>query len=235
MKGIRGVLKDFFTWNKKWYCSYSQCWEDLFIKRILGDKKIFYVDIGANDPIKINNTYKFYREGSNGIIIEPNPELEEDIRKKRKNDIYLKCGIMPYNNGESLTYYKLSSNTLNTFSEYDAVAATKKGYKIVEKLQIPVISVEELINEYIKGKDIGLLSVDVEGFDFEIIQSWPFENSRPYCICIETVEFETSMKRENYKEMKEFMRSKGYSVYADTYVNTIFVDERRYLNELKKR
>lgn len=43
--------------------SYSQCGEDLVVDFLLaGEKNIFYVDIGVNDPRKINNTYKLYKE-----------------------------------------------------------------------------------------------------------------------------------------------------------------------------
>src|SRR3989338_1864430 len=52
--------------------SYSQKGEDLFMDTYFQHKKDgFYVDVGANDPDRFNNTKKFYQKGWRGINIEP--------------------------------------------------------------------------------------------------------------------------------------------------------------------
>ena len=56
--------------------SYSQQGEDLIILDIfrhLRLKRPSYLDIGAWEPVKSNNTYLFYRLGSRGVLVEPNP------------------------------------------------------------------------------------------------------------------------------------------------------------------
>ncbi len=57
-----GDIKSFFKYEK----SYSQCGEDLIVKFILRDvmgekRNISYMDIGANHPIRLSNTYLFYK------------------------------------------------------------------------------------------------------------------------------------------------------------------------------
>jgi FkbM family methyltransferase len=189
---------------------------------------MFYIDIGTNDPIMINNTYKLYRHGATGILVEPNPEFENRIRKKREKDIYLQMGIMPEGDG-SLTYYEMSRDTLNTFSQQDAIDACKKGYRILKETKIPIISVKKFCDKYVKGKEVGVLSVDVEGYDFDIIRKWPYDEIRPVIICLETIEFTTGVKRKDYFDIIEFMRERGYMIYADTCINTLFVDSQRHL------
>lgn len=56
--------------------SYSQFGEDLLAQEILGYERcdIFYIDIGAFHPISKSNTYIFYKRGSRGMCVEPNPQ-----------------------------------------------------------------------------------------------------------------------------------------------------------------
>ena len=67
------------------------------------------------------------------------------------------------------------------------------------------------------------ISLDVEGLDLQILQSLDFEKFKPEVICVETITFgymnNTEMK---INEIADFMSTKGYSIYADTHINTIF-------------
>ncbi len=105
------------------------------------------------------------------------------------------------------------------------------GYEIIDELNIQVISTDNLIRNFISVRDISFLSIDVEGMDFAILKSWDFKLSIPYVICIETIEFSSGSKRIDYNEIINFMEEKGYFVYADTYINTIFVNKKKYMDK----
>ena len=47
----------------------------------------------------------------------------------------------------------------------------------------------------------------------------------PYVICIETAEYGAFAKRKDMDDIVRFMKEKGYCVYADNYINTIFVKQ----------
>ncbi|MEZ5194836.1 MAG: hypothetical protein R2764_00075 [Bacteroidales bacterium] len=75
--------------------SYSQHGEDKFIVETLLGYNLegsLYIDVGANHPSSISNTYLLYRKGYSGIIIEPNKELVRLFRIFRKRDIALMLG-----------------------------------------------------------------------------------------------------------------------------------------------
>ena len=81
---IKDRAKDLmdFRYTRK---SFSQFGEDLIIEsalNIIKEKNITYLDIGANHPFLISNTYYFYRNGSTGTLIEPDPTLYKDLKKK---------------------------------------------------------------------------------------------------------------------------------------------------------
>jgi len=226
------ILKKRFFPNYKKIC-YSQFGEDLIIGFIFRNLKIgkpTYIDIGANHPAKLNNTYLFYKNGSTGICIEPNPYLFKQIKDKRKRDICLNIGIGTKED-QKANYYIMSSDVLNTFSKEEAenLAATT-NQKIEKIIQIPLLPLNEVIKENFNGKTPNFISLDTEGFDFEILKSIDFDKFRPEVICVETLTYTENKTERKEQEVLDFMTKKGYYVHADTYINTIFVDKQKWIN-----
>lgn len=205
--------------------SYSQCGEDLIVKFIfdnLNIKNPSYIDIGAHHPYYISNTALFYQTGSVGINIEPDPILFEAFEKNRKKDKNLNIGISDCE--DVLDFYIISSPTLNTFSKEEAVNYEKEGsFKIQKTQKIKVNTLQNVLNEFSNGIFPQFLSVDAEGIDELIIKSIDFEKNFPIVICIETISFSTTGNGVKNTKLIDYIVSKGYLVYADTNINTIFV------------
>ena len=75
--------------------SFAQCGEDLiagFIIAYLKLPKMTYLDVGAYDPVAINNTYYFYARGYRGVLVEPNVEMCKKLRAVRPGDTTLEPG-----------------------------------------------------------------------------------------------------------------------------------------------
>lgn len=213
--------------------SYSQLGEDLiinFIFKNLQIEKPTYIDIGTNDPIKLNNTYLFYKKRSRGICVEPDPELFKKIKKERPRDICLNIGIGTEENSQA-DYYIMDSDVLNTFSKDEADNLEKTTKKKVEKIiQIPLVPLNKIIKENFNGETPNFMSLDTEGFDFGILKSIDFNKFRPEVICVETLTYTENKSERKEQEIIDFMIEKGYYVHADTYINTIFVDKQKWLN-----
>ncbi len=210
--------------------SYSQNGEDLIVEFIfftLGIKNPGYIDIGANHPWFINNTYLFYKKGSKGMCVEPDPYLFKRLKKARKNDICLNAGIGS-SSQEKANYYITTSKTLNTFSEEEANKIKNSesfGKQKIEKIiQIPLISINEINEKYFK-KYGDFVSIDTEGYDLEILKSFDFLKFRPKVLCVETACLGSDNKFEKEQEIIDFMIRQDYFVYADTFINTIFIDK----------
>lgn len=212
--------------------SYSQSGEDLIIKYIfdaLNVKNPVYMDIGAHHPFKFSNTALFYELGSDGINIEPDPSLFSIFRKYRKRDINLNIGVSD-KSGE-LFFYIMSLQTMNTFSKSDAEdLSLNHGITITKKIKVPVDTISNIAKTHLKGKNVDLLSVDVEGLDLQILKSIDFSEFFPTVICVETISFSTKGLGIKDLEIINFLESKGYMKYADTYINTIFVRKDRWNN-----
>lgn len=213
------------TYIKKYILgSFSQKGEDLILEQILGKKKNgFYIDIGAHNPNIFNNTKRFYQKGWQGINIEPNPRLIKEFFKQRHRDINLCIGIGKTSG--SSTFFEFIADGLSTFSKTEADKNVQLGYKIKQILEIPICTLAEVIQKYVKSK-IDFISIDTEGLDLEVLESNNWEKFRPTVVCIETRDFNsmiTGKKNSNKKNLiNSLMIKNGYIEYYDNGLNTIY-------------
>lgn len=208
--------------------SYAQCGEDLIIDFLalkFGWKNFSYLDIGTNHPKKFNNTYLFYKKGNRGVCVEPDKNLVKSINASRGEDIVLNVGLS--SGEESIAdFYIMSVDTLNTFSKEDAEKLDKEGiYTIKEVVKVPLKNINNIISETFKGRTPNLVSIDVEGWNEEIVRSLDFNSYKPEVLCLETVTFATDNTETKIDSIIEYVKSKGYFVYADTFINTIFINQ----------
>ena len=215
---IKRKLKNF----KK---SYSQCGEDMIINHIIYKNdisKFTYIDIGAHHPYYLNNTAFFYEKGARGINIESDIDLFMSFKRPRKNDTNLNIGIGK-TKGDA-DFYRMTSKTLNTFSKNEAQKyQNENNIKISGISKVKINTIENIISMYANNKFPDFLSLDIEELDFEILKTINYEKSKPKIICVETISF--SEKGEGIKdtEIINFLNTKGYFLYADTFINSIFV------------
>ncbi|MBX6315893.1 MAG: FkbM family methyltransferase [Isosphaeraceae bacterium] len=205
--------------------SYSQCGEDLiadFIFRYLAIFQIPYLDIGAYDPIQINNTYFFYLKGHRGVLVEPNAAMCEKLRAVRPRDTTLAAGI-GVTAAREADYYVMSDPSWNTFSKEEAehqARVTDGRIFIQEVIQVPLLNINDVMAEHFEGAP-AFVSIDAEGLHLAILQSIDFERFRPKVICVETL-----VSGTNYPipEIPAFMEAQGYVARGGSFVNTLFVD-----------
>lgn len=202
--------------------SYSQMGEDLTISFIMDIKEMknpYYVDIGSNAPVKLSNTYLFYKRGCHGVCVDPNPVFQKQFRKYRPKDKFINAGISPSGKGEA-TFYIMDWHEFSTFDKNQALKVQEQ-YKgrnnIKEEISLPLISLENLYKEL--ERKIDLLSLDVEGLDYDILKAWDFYKYAPAIICIECKDLKTG---EHDQRISQFLLDKGYKLEAFNQINSIY-------------
>jgi FkbM family methyltransferase len=204
--------------------SYSQVGEDLIIQRLLKLKNIDrfeYLDIGANDPISLSNTYLFYLSGNRGVCIEPNPELAKRFSKIRSRDTVLNAGI-GIDGKKTAEFYLMDWHEFSTFSK-ERAEEVERHYKgannIKQVMQLPTLDINEVFQKHF-SQTSKFVNVDVEGLDFEILQMIDFNTYKPEIFCVECID--VTQKDAKRKDLITFFEGKGYSLFADTSINYIF-------------
>ena len=216
---IQFALREFYLllWMQGVKNSYSQRGEDIVIDHLLKHKKIgFYIDVGANDPIRFSNTNRFYKRGWYGINIEPDPICFEKIRSARSKDVNLNIGIGTSH--KKFYFYKFFPDTLSTFSKDAAKNYIQKGFELVNKIKIEVRKLSDIIDTYCRNTPIDFISIDTEGYDLVVLKSNDWKRFRPKLVCIEA-----GLKNS---EVTEYLQKNGYNEVFNNGLNKIFVDNQ---------
>jgi hypothetical protein len=207
--------------------TYAQAGEDVIMKFLFDGKGIAtpsYLELGTNKPDEFNNTYLFYSLGSRGVCVEADSTLIEKIIKVRPDDKVINVGVGLDDKLEE-DFYIFNEPSLSTFNLEEALYRQSLGsFKIVKVVKVKLQSLNSLIQDNFSHIP-DILSIDIEGLDFAVLQTLDFDKYPISVVCVETCAYsETHIKGKN-SNIIDLLISKGYFVYADTYINTIFVNK----------
>lgn len=223
LRGLRKILTKIglpYLPHISW--SFSQDGEDIVLKsfyeRYSKDYQGFYVDIGAHHPFRFSNTYLFYRQGWRGINVDATPGSMRLFNKYRKRDINIEAGIGLQN--EELTFFCFNDPALNTFDKKQAKSWENHihNYKIIKEIPVKVLTLKGLLDTYLQPKvPIDFFSIDVEGFDLNVLHSNDWEKYKPKFILTESYGEDNLLN-----DISNLLTQKGYRLVARVHRTVIF-------------
>lgn len=205
------------------YRTYSQSGEDAIVSYLLSHMNVpkpFYMDIGCHDAIHLNNTYLFYKRGFNGICVEANPMLAKKFKQTRPRDQVINKAVVA-DDAKTCEFYILGNDTMSTTSPEIANDLIEQSqHTIKEKVILETVRLPELINA--SPVPIDFLSLDIEINTKEMLEQLPADK-KPKVLCVETIGYINDDNLEKQMDVIQAIMAQGYGVYADTNINTIFV------------
>lgn len=213
------IKNNLFGKFKKSY--YSQFGEDVVINRLLRENQGFYVDVGAYHPKHLSNTYLLFKKGWRGINIDPNPYAIRLFKKYRKNDINLAVGIS--RESAIRTFFLFSHSNWNTFSAAKAAEWKKRiDVRYLGERRVECLPIRAVLDQYFpKDAAIGLMNIDVEGLDLEVLESNDWAKYRPKVIVIECANFDAA--RPELSAVYLFLTKQDYRLFVFLGLSLIFV------------
>lgn len=213
--------------------SYAQCGEDVildFLFQEVGLDRPSYLEIGVYKPIEGSNTYKFYDRGSQGVLVEADQSLIPWIQYSRPRDRILNQGVTTDATKTVADFFIFDAPGINTFCPEAAQERQRSGqFELKKVVSVPLKTINQIIaDEFERTPD--LLSLDIEGLDFDVIQSLDLERFPVPVICVETCTYSEDHIRPKDERIQKYLVEKNYRIYADTYVNTIFVRNDWFLS-----
>ena len=183
-----------------------------------------FVDIGAFHPEKYSNTHLLSKLGWTGINIEPNPDQFIFFEKERKKDINLNIGISLKDT--ELNYYSFNNPAVNTFDKLHAEKwSNVSGFCIDNEIKIKVQPLSTVLSKYLtSGRQIDLMTIDVEGLDIDVLRSNNWDKYRPSVILIESDIYINLNLLEN--PIYLFLIEKNYSLFWISGVSLFFKDNK---------
>jgi len=181
------------------FLSYSPYGEDKFVMghlfaRMGGDlSRVRYLDIGAGDPVIGSNTYALYQQGARGVLVEPTPDKADLLRRARPRDTVVQAGAAfdGTRTAELTLFGRGNAGLFNTFSAEHAhkvVAASnawREQLRPLGRIEVPLVTITDIIAKHLGGKTPDFISIDVEGYDYGVLSLLDLAVHRPALICVE--------------------------------------------------
>lgn len=163
----------------------------------------FFCEFGAGDGVHNSNSFMLETVfGWSGVLSEPNPDFFEMASRNRSTPVYPDA---VWSDGGH-EFELVMARELSTFSwlvERDGHGASRRKMSRF-KTKVRTISLHELLVDASAPKEIGLLSIDTEGSELEILSSFPFSEFHFNSVCVE------HNFREDQKSLDELFLRWGY-------------------------
>jgi FkbM family methyltransferase len=198
----------------------------------IGDKSNgYFVDVGAYDGRSISNTWGLARRGWRGIMIEPVHEFAEKCRRNHQENsgvTVIECAVGSRDNSIIQLSFADTLTTGNSvlLSEYERLDWSKHAIT-KRKLQVESRTLDSILNEYLAPVNFDVLSIDVEGFESEVLVGFNLRKWQPKMLVIELVETHPDLESIRHESADIFRQilDAGYFVVYKDHINTIFVQK----------
>ena len=181
------------------------------LKKYLNFSKGTFIEVGGNDGKTQSNTYFLEKiKNWDGILVEGIPELYEKCKKERKKSSVYNYALVgkdfddDYIEMEYANLMSIVSKTTLNKREQIKKGLECQNIKESYTVKVPTITLQELLDKE-KIKKIDLFSLDVEGFELEVLKGVDFDKMEINYILIE-------IQQENYKKEIERYLGEKYSL-----------------------
>ena len=168
--------------------------EYFLARTLLENKDFFFVQIGANDGIRADDSYDFItRNRLQGIVVEPLKDMFEKLSENYADHHQIKkINKAIHSTAREMPLYRIKNDAnvpdwchgIASFDKKHLLSGTKKIpdlEKYIVEESVDCISLSELFEENAMSQ-ISFLQIDTEGYDFEIIKMIDFEKYKPQII-----------------------------------------------------
>lgn len=159
--------------------SYSQFGEDILLwEHFHGKQNGFFVEIGANHPTLLSQTWFFERQGWSGILVEPLASKCQLLRSARPRSKVVQAAIgAPEQRGPA---------KLNVAAEDDMLSGLRVDRDVIVGCveDVDVRTLDDVLIEA-KNPKIDLLSIDVEGLELDVLRGFNIEQAQPKVVLVE--------------------------------------------------
>lgn len=166
---------------------------DTRIAALIPERNLSFIELGANDGFTQSNTYYLERfRGWRGILIEPIPELYERALARRPKARVFNAACVPFDFDQPtipMTYCNLMSVVQGSLQDDKLEADHLRIGREIQHVQsyeidVPARTLTSIIEEA-GMRSVDFLSLDVEGFELDVLKGLDFERYAPRFMLIE--------------------------------------------------
>lgn len=207
--------------------SFAQLRQDI-VALIVNDFKSFgfFVEVGATDGMYLSNTLLLERNFYwAGIVVEPAKGWHERLHKNRRAIIDTRC-VVPHSGGTVIFREVEVDPALSGIVEFSGDDTHGRARQRGSDYLVECVSLTDLLDENKAPSTIDYLSIDTEGSEFSILETFNFKK---YCFKFISCEHNYSERRN---DILKLLLSNGYvrilneiSQFDDFYVHHSILNE----------
>jgi FkbM family methyltransferase len=168
------------------------------VAAFFGDIKGYFVEVGANEPRVRSQTWHLEQSGWTGVLIEPQPDLAQQLRSNRTAKVFAVACSKPGNAGRTLPLHV--SGPLSSLDRHQmAPGATPQSV-----IEVPIRTLDSVLTEAGAPDKFDFLSIDVEGHEIEVLSGFDVARWQPRLILLE--DHVTDLSKHRY------LRDVGYRI-----------------------
>lgn len=173
-----------------------------------------FVEVGANDPFDLSQSWHLEQQGWRGLLIEPIPANVNKLRQHRQADVVEAACCAPAQHGQTATLYVGGVNGAHSSLRPDlAVPESRTG----QAIQVPLRTLQSVLQAHgLAGRgSVDLLSIDTEGTEVDVLQGLDLAACQPVLILIEDLVHDHSKHQH--------LVNAGYRWFRRTGLNSWYV------------
>lgn len=182
-----------------------------------------YLDVGAHDPDRFSVTRLLYDRGWSGVNVDANVEVRAHFGARRPRDNFVHALVgNPQVDEDSRTFWVFEEPALSTSDKAWRDSALGAGEAIAASVQVPVVSLEHLMDKYFHSAPPDLLVVDTEGTDLEVLESSNWTRFRPPWVVVESP---VGVRKALESGPVTYLTSRGYAAAAVLPMSTVLTTQ----------
>lgn len=202
------------------FVTYAQNNEDVLLWRALkGVQHGFYIDVGAQDPVKDSVTKAFYERGWHGINVEPIPHWHERLVEDRPHDINLRLAVS--NEPGTLKLFEVDDSGLSTSDLEFAHRHEAEGYTLREQV-VECTTLDQIVADN-HVDVVHFLKIDCEGAEKSVLEGASLSDVRPWIILVEATE--PNSTQPTWQQWEHLITARGYRFVFFDGLNRFYLAE----------
>lgn len=168
-----------------------------------------FVDVGAGEPITCSNTYHFEANGWTGLLVDPDPGRCDELRRWRSQPV------------EQVAVASVAGQRNLHLSHWPGLSTTEShlsGHERAGLITVAAVRLQTILDKHNIGH-IDLLSIDTEGTELDVCDSFDWDRHAPQIVVIEWATIHRPGRQE---QILAAFRSRPYRKILQTGSNLIF-------------
>jgi FkbM family methyltransferase len=180
---------------------------DFFGRRAEG----YFVEVGANDPRQLSQTWLLEQQGWTGLLVEPQQACYDKLAAARTRSRVVRAACAgPEARGTTASLHVAQSSVHSSLQQH----VDDQGVNYVGLETVPIVTVDELL-EQAPPKKVDFVSIDVEGTELDVLRGFDLARWQPELLLIED--------KVNNLQKHRYILQRGYRLLRRTGVNGWYV------------